>query len=124
MITVGRENTDDIDLYYEDHGTGQPVVLIHGYPLNAHSWEKQEHVPAASRIPRHHLRPPRLWPIQPAHRRLRLRHLRRGPRRGSLQEITENGGAVLRPAEDTPYGRLAAGTDPTGTAFNQSSLQN
>jgi non-heme chloroperoxidase len=44
MITVGRENTDDIDLYYEDHGTGRPVVLIHGYPLNAHSWEKQEHV--------------------------------------------------------------------------------
>jgi non-heme chloroperoxidase len=44
MITVGRENTEDIDLYYEDHGTGQPVVLIHGYPLNAHSWEKQEHV--------------------------------------------------------------------------------
>jgi hypothetical protein len=31
-ITVGKENTDDIDLYYEDHGTGQPVVLIHGYP--------------------------------------------------------------------------------------------
>jgi non-heme chloroperoxidase len=44
MINVGRENTDDIDLYYEDHGIGQPVVLIHGYPLNAHSWEKQEHV--------------------------------------------------------------------------------
>jgi non-heme chloroperoxidase len=41
-ITVGKENTDDIDLYYEDHGTGQPVVLIHGYPLNGHSWEKQE----------------------------------------------------------------------------------
>ena len=30
--------------YYEDHGTGQPVVLIHGYPLNGHSWEKQERV--------------------------------------------------------------------------------
>src|SRR3981081_1594347 len=43
-ITVGRENTDDIDLYYEDHGTGPPVVLIHGYPLNGHSWEKQERV--------------------------------------------------------------------------------
>ena len=43
-ITVGKENTDDIDLYYEDHGTGQPVVLIHGYPLNGHSWEKQERV--------------------------------------------------------------------------------
>src|SRR5712675_1212713 len=43
-ITVGQENTDDIDIYYEDHGTGQPVVLIHGYPLNGHSWEKQERV--------------------------------------------------------------------------------
>src|SRR5882672_7465805 len=41
-ITVGQENTDDIDVYYEDHGTGQPVVLIHGYPLNGNSWERQE----------------------------------------------------------------------------------
>jgi len=40
-ITVGRENSADIDLYYEDHGTGKPVVLIHGYPLNGASWEKQ-----------------------------------------------------------------------------------
>lgn len=40
-ITVGSENTTSIDLYYEDHGTGQPVVLIHGYPLDGHSWEKQ-----------------------------------------------------------------------------------
>ena len=31
----------DVELYYEDHGTGQPVVLIHGYPLDGHSWEKQ-----------------------------------------------------------------------------------
>jgi pimeloyl-ACP methyl ester carboxylesterase len=31
-ITVGQENSDDIEIYYEDHGTGQPVVLIHGYP--------------------------------------------------------------------------------------------
>ncbi|MDT5369890.1 MAG: non-heme chloroperoxidase [Mycobacterium sp.] len=43
-ITVGRENTDDVDTYYEDHGSGHPVVLIHGYPLNGHAWEKQEHV--------------------------------------------------------------------------------
>jgi non-heme chloroperoxidase len=43
-VTVGQENTDDIEIYYEDHGTGQPVVLIHGYPLNGHSWEKQERV--------------------------------------------------------------------------------
>ncbi|MET9292246.1 alpha/beta hydrolase [Streptomyces sp. NPDC003077] len=40
-ITVGQENTTDIDLYYEDHGSGQPVVLIHGYPLDGHSWERQ-----------------------------------------------------------------------------------
>jgi peroxiredoxin len=41
-ITVGQENSTDIELYYEDHGSGQPVVLIHGYPLNGGSWEKQE----------------------------------------------------------------------------------
>ncbi|MFF9488195.1 alpha/beta fold hydrolase [Streptomyces sp. NPDC014676] len=41
FITVGQENTTDIELYYEDHGTGRPVVLIHGYPLDGHSWEKQ-----------------------------------------------------------------------------------
>ncbi|KHL09069.1 pimeloyl-ACP methyl ester carboxylesterase [Mumia flava] len=41
LITVGEENTTPIELYYEDHGTGQPVVLIHGYPLNGHSWERQ-----------------------------------------------------------------------------------
>jgi non-heme chloroperoxidase len=43
-ITVGQENTADINLYYEDHGTGRPIVLIHGYPLDGHSWEKQAHV--------------------------------------------------------------------------------
>ncbi|GAB3644412.1 alpha/beta fold hydrolase [Streptomyces sparsus] len=41
FITVGRENSTDIDLYYEDHGQGRPVVLIHGYPLDGQSWEKQ-----------------------------------------------------------------------------------
>ena len=40
-ITVGTENTTDIRLHYEDHGSGQPVVLIHGYPLNGDSWELQ-----------------------------------------------------------------------------------
>ncbi len=40
-ITVGDENTTPIELYYEDHGTGQPVVLIHGYPLDGSSWERQ-----------------------------------------------------------------------------------
>jgi non-heme chloroperoxidase len=42
QITVGHENTEDITLHYTDRGTGQPVVLIHGYPLNGASWEKQE----------------------------------------------------------------------------------
>ncbi|WP_343317926.1 alpha/beta hydrolase [Arthrobacter sp. TMP15] len=40
-ITVGKENSTTIELYYEDQGTGQPVVLIHGYPLDGHSWERQ-----------------------------------------------------------------------------------
>jgi non-heme chloroperoxidase len=41
FISVGRENSADIQLYYEDHGSGRPVVLIHGYPLSGASWEKQ-----------------------------------------------------------------------------------
>jgi pimeloyl-ACP methyl ester carboxylesterase len=41
FVTVGTQNATDIDLYYEDHGTGRPVVLIHGYPLDGGSWEKQ-----------------------------------------------------------------------------------
>jgi non-heme chloroperoxidase len=40
-VTVGTENSTDIDLYYEDQGSGRPVVLIHGYPLDGSSWEKQ-----------------------------------------------------------------------------------
>jgi len=41
FITVGQENSTPIDLYYEDHGSGKPVVLIHGWPLSGASWEKQ-----------------------------------------------------------------------------------
>ncbi|QYN32457.1 alpha/beta hydrolase [Pseudonocardia sp. DSM 110487] len=41
-ITVGHENSAEINLHYTDRGTGQPVVLIHGYPLDGASWEKQE----------------------------------------------------------------------------------
>jgi non-heme chloroperoxidase len=40
-VTVGQENSGLIDLYYEDHGSGKPVVLIHGYPLSGRSWERQ-----------------------------------------------------------------------------------
>lgn len=41
-INVGKENSGSIDLYYEDHGAGKPVVLIHGWPLSEASWEKQK----------------------------------------------------------------------------------
>ncbi|MBC7647068.1 MAG: alpha/beta hydrolase [Pseudopedobacter sp.] len=41
-VTVGQENSQPIELYFEDHGSGQPVVLIHGFPLSGHSWERQE----------------------------------------------------------------------------------
>ncbi|MFC0680632.1 alpha/beta fold hydrolase [Lysobacter korlensis] len=40
-ITVGTENSTDINLYYEDQGDGPAVLLIHGYPLDGRSWEKQ-----------------------------------------------------------------------------------
>jgi len=42
FVTVGHENSGAIQLYYEDHGSGPPVVLVHGYLLDGHSWEKQE----------------------------------------------------------------------------------
>jgi non-heme chloroperoxidase len=41
-LTVGTENNASIEIHYEDHGAGEPVVLIHGYPLNGNSWERQE----------------------------------------------------------------------------------
>jgi non-heme chloroperoxidase len=40
-ITVGKENSGSIDIYYEDHGSGKPVVLIHGFPLSGTAWEKE-----------------------------------------------------------------------------------
>jgi non-heme chloroperoxidase len=43
-VTVGTENGADVGIYYEDPGIGQPVVLVHGYPLDGHSWERQERV--------------------------------------------------------------------------------
>ena len=43
-VTVGQENSAGISIHYEDHGAGQPVVLIHGYPLSGRAWDRQ--VPA------------------------------------------------------------------------------
>ena len=40
-LTVGQDNTTDIELYYEDRGSGLPVILIHGWPLSSRSWEPQ-----------------------------------------------------------------------------------
>jgi non-heme chloroperoxidase len=42
FINVGEENSMPIELYYEDHGSGRPVVLIHGFPLSGRAWERQE----------------------------------------------------------------------------------
>ena len=68
-VIVGRENSADIEIHYEDHGVGQPVVLIHGYPLSGRAWDKQVR-PAGGRLPGHHLRPPRVRCLQPARHRL------------------------------------------------------
>ena len=46
-VTVGRENSAGISIHYEDHGAGQPVMLIHGYPLSGRAWDRQ--VPALLR---------------------------------------------------------------------------
>jgi non-heme chloroperoxidase len=43
-VTVGSENDSPIEIHYEDHGSGRPIVLIHGYPLDGNSWERQERV--------------------------------------------------------------------------------
>jgi pimeloyl-ACP methyl ester carboxylesterase len=42
FVPVGKQNTAQIEIHYEDHGSGQPVVLIHGFPLNGRAWERQE----------------------------------------------------------------------------------
>ena len=78
-VTVGQENSASIDLYYEDHGAGRPVVLIHGFPLSGRSWEKQ----TAALLEAGYGSSPTTAAasaIRAADHRLRLRHLRRRPR--------------------------------------------
>ena len=74
-VGVGEENGRPIELYYEDHGSGQPVVLVHGYPLDGHSVEKQFLV-LLDRYRVIAYSSPRFWPLPPAGGGLRLRHLR------------------------------------------------
>ena len=47
-VTVGQENSADIEIHYSDHGAGQPIVLSRGYSLNGRAWDKQ--VPAGGRL--------------------------------------------------------------------------
>ena len=75
-ITVGTENSAPIEIHYEDHGSGEPVVMVHGYPLNGNSWERQERELLARGFRVITLRPPGIRPLEPAHGRLRLQHLR------------------------------------------------
>ena len=42
-IAVGVENSTSVELYYEDQGSGRPVVLLHGWPFDGRSWEPQLH---------------------------------------------------------------------------------
>jgi non-heme chloroperoxidase len=44
FVKVGTENSAEIRIHYRDHGSGKPIILIHGYPLDANSWERQERV--------------------------------------------------------------------------------
>ena len=78
-VTVGRENSADIEIHYEDHGAGQPVVLIHGYPLSGRAWDKQvpDLLEAGHRVITYDRRG--FGHSEPARRWLRLRHLRRRP---------------------------------------------
>ena len=69
-VTVGTENDAPIEIHYEDHGSGHPIVLIHGYPLDGNSWERQERDLLAKWISSDHVRPPRLRPVESADRRV------------------------------------------------------
>ena len=70
IVTVGQENSTPIELYYEDHGSGPPVVLLAGWPLDSRSWEPQLAPLLAGRPSRDPLRPAWVRPIKPPGGRL------------------------------------------------------
>ena len=72
---------DGAQIFYKDWGAdGTPVVLSHGWPLNADAWEADRAVPRRARPPRDRPRPARSRPVQPDLARQRDGHLRRRPR--------------------------------------------
>jgi hypothetical protein len=69
-VTAGTKNGADIEIYYEDHGSGQPVVLIHGYPAKWPFLGTAGTRPASGRVPGDRLRPARVRPVRKARFRL------------------------------------------------------
>ena len=82
-VTVGQENSTPIELYYEDHGSGPPVVLARRLAARQPLVGAPAARAARGRAPRDRLRPSRLRPLEPAGRRLRLRHPGRRPRQAA-----------------------------------------
>ena len=80
-ITVGTENSADIKLHYTDQGTGQPVVLIHGFPLERRVVGQAAGRAPGCRLPGDRVRPARIRRVEQGRLGLRLRHVRRRPRR-------------------------------------------
>ena len=101
-VTAG----DDTQLYYKEWGRGRPVVLLHGWPLNADSWDDHALALADAGLSRDRLRPARVWQVLTTLERLRLRHADRRPalrvqalpghREASLIGFSMGGGEVAR----------------------------
>ena len=82
-VTAGRENSAALRIYHADHGSGSPVVRVHGYALTGPSREKQEAALLPGRAPGDHRRPAGLRRLEPAGHRLRPRHAGRRPSRAA-----------------------------------------
>src|SRR5216110_1718386 len=106
MIIVGKENSTSIDLYYEDHGSGSTVVLIHGWPLSGASWEQQFGRAPRRRSSRDHVRSPRLRPFEQNRSRLQLRHVRGRSHQHRIGEISRVVASLFQIGYTTP--RLVA----------------